>query len=155
MKNVKLLVLDKGDALTAYLHSLQCVMQWPLLNTCCGEKLLHAVSFVFSIQCSALIQRQHLPGHLTLTRYSGDNKNPHNQNAVYSYSDEIPILFSPLYTSCGWCRAEEEVPLLLDLALVMNLELCALDLLSAYLPSSKSKENNFPILTSFLSILHL
>ena len=49
----------------------------------------------------------------------------------------------------------EEVALLLDLALVMNLELCALDLLGAYLPSSKSKENNFPILTSFLSILHL
>lgn len=49
----------------------------------------------------------------------------------------------------------EKVALLLDLALVMNLELCALDLLSAYLPSSKSKENNFPILTSFLSILHL
>ena len=76
MKNVKLLVLDKGDALTAYLHSLQCVMQRPLLNTCCGEKLLHAVSFVFSIQCSALIQRQHLPWHLTLTRYSGDNNIP-------------------------------------------------------------------------------
>ena len=86
MKNVKLLVLDKGDALTAYLHSLQCVMQWPLLNTCCGEKLLHAVTFVFSIQCSALIQRQHLPGHLTLTRYSysGDNNIPHNQIAVYN-----------------------------------------------------------------------
>ena len=151
MKNVKLLVLDKGDALTTYLHSLQCVMQWPLLNTCRGEKLLHAGTFVFSIQCSAWIQRQHFPRHVTLTRYNGDNNIPHNQSAGYN----ILLSYFLLCTlHVGGAKAEE-VALLLDLALVMNLELCALDLLSAYLPSSKSKENNFPILTSFLSILHL